>query len=177
MDCPMQIEFERRIHELGLSYSVNNENIYAIKSQTGSGNRIIVRFISSIPSIKREHESKNGNDVQAVGQFKFKFRKGLVPDILVFSFQNTVKTKIEFLIIPTKEFWRRHLKMNFERVRCESVEMVIWLMENGGVYDTTNISVEGEWYILSKGINGRMADKLEIDYTKFLDSWQEITGM
>ena len=60
-------------------------------------------------------------------------------------------------------------------VRRKGVEMVFWLMEDGHVNDTTNISPEGEWYFMSNGVNGRMATGSEIDYTTFLNCWQRIT--
>ena len=129
---PLQIEFERRVVELGLYYSVNNENYYTITSQSGGGNHIIVRLISSLPIIKQEHGSKNANDIQAIGLFKFKFfASGLEPDIFVFTFQNTFKNQLEFLIIPTQELLRRHVKKNPGSVRRKSVKMVFWLMEDG----------------------------------------------
>lgn len=42
------------------------------------------------------------------------------------------------------------------------------------VYDCTNISIEGEWYYLSKGISGRMADRTDWDYREYLNKWDSI---
>lgn len=50
--------------------------------------------------------------------------------------------------------------------------MVFWLMQDGSVYDTTNISVEAEWYFLSKGVNGRMVYGTDSAYTSFLNKWE-----
>jgi len=47
-------------------------------------------------------------------------------------------------------------------------------MEDGFVYDATNISLESEWYFLSKGVGGRMADGTDLDFTSFLDSWERL---
>jgi hypothetical protein len=62
--------------------------------------------------------------------------------------------------------------MNLGINRCKQVELVLWLFEDGHVYDTTNISPEGEWYFISKGVNGRMATGSELDYSEYLNSWQ-----
>jgi hypothetical protein len=171
----MQIEFEKRVIELGLSYSINNDDIYTISSQTGGGNHINVRLISSLPDNKQIGGSKNGNDDQVIGIFKFKFlASGLESDIFVFAFRNPVKNQVEFLIIPIKEFWRRHVKMNLGSARRKRVEMVFWLMQDGSLFDTTNISVEAEWYFLSKSESGRMADKTELDYSEYINSWRRL---
>ena len=53
----------------------------------------------------------------------------------------------------------------------QEIEMVFWLMPDNHLYETTDIGVEGEWYYLSKGMNGRMADGSYWDYSKFLNDW------
>lgn len=175
MVSPLQIEFEKKLLELGLSYSMDDGGLYSISSQRGGANHLKVQLILALPSNKQVHGSKNGNVVQAIGIFKFKFlASGLELDILVFTFQNTVKNQVESLIIPTQEFVKRHVKFNSRSIRRKRVEMVFWLMEDGFVYDTTNISPEGEWYYISNGINGRMADGTDMDYTGSLNNWQKL---
>jgi len=173
----LQIEFERKLFELGLSYTVIQDDFYTISNPSGGGNHIIVRLIPSLHVNKQLHGSKNGNDIQAIGLFKFKLpSSGQRPDILVFAFHNTIKNKVEFIIIPSQEFWIRQAKKNPESIRRKRVELVLWLMEDGFVYDTTNISAEGEWYFMSKGRKGRMADGTKVDYTKFMNCWQRLVG-
>ena len=143
----MQFDFENKLTELGLSYCVHYDGFYTISSQQDGANPISVRLVSSLSVNKKVYGSKNGNEVQAIGIFKFKFfTSGLDPDILGFAFQNTVKNKVEFLIIPTQDFLKRQVKMNPRSVRRKSMVVEFWLMEDGFVFDTTNISPEGEWY-------------------------------
>jgi hypothetical protein len=47
-------------------------------------------------------------------------------------------------------------------------------MPDGCLYETSNISVEGEWFWLSKGVNGRMADGESNDFTQFLNNWDAL---
>jgi hypothetical protein len=49
-------------------------------------------------------------------------------------------------------------------------------MPDGSLYETNGICIspEGEWYYLSKGINGRMADKTDWCYTLFLNNWKQL---
>ena len=144
MVSPMQIEFDKKLAAMGLSYNVHHDVFYTISSLTGRENHSVVRLILSLPVNKQVYGSKNGNEVQAIGRFKFKLPSlGIEPDILSFAFQNTVKNRAEFIIIPSQEFLRRHAQMNPKSVRRKGVEMVFWLMEDGFVYDTTNISAEG----------------------------------
>lgn len=152
-----------------------DRDFYVISKQSGSGNHLTVQLISSLHVDKLVHGSKNGNDVQAIGLFKFKLSSsGQEPDIFVFAFQNTLKNQVEFIIIPTQELFRRHGKMKSQRVSLRRMEVVLWFMEDGFVYDASNISIEGEWYFLSKGMGGRMADGTDLDFTPFLNSWERL---
>lgn len=172
MFSPLQIEFEQKLVELELSYMIQSDGFYTISSQKSGVNNIVVQLINSLPVNKQVSGSKNGNEVQAIGRFKFKLPSSrLEPDILSFAFPNTVKNLVEFLIIPFQEFLRRRVKMNPRSVRRKSMEVVFWLMEGECAYDTTNISVEAEWYFMSKGVNGRMANGIVIDYSEYLNTW------
>lgn len=166
----MQIEFEKKLVELGLSYSLNYDDFYTISSQPIGGNRIIVRLISSLPSNNQVNGSKNGNGIQGIGIFKFQHSlKGQEPDLWIFAFQNTFKNRAEFIIIPIKELTRKLIEGN--RYSTKNQQIVFWLIPDNCLYETTNIGIEGEWYYLSKGLNGRMADNTDSDYTEFLNNW------
>jgi hypothetical protein len=52
--------------------------------------------------------------------------------------------------------------------------MVFWLMPDNNLYETTDLGAEGEWYFLSKGVNGRMADGSVQDYSEFLNAWDKL---
>ncbi|BBE17584.1 hypothetical protein AQPE_1740 [Aquipluma nitroreducens] len=57
------------------------------------------------------------------------------------------------------------------------MEVTFWLMPDDCLYDCTNISAEGEWFFLSKGANGRMADDIDWNYTPFLNNWQLLVNI
>lgn len=176
MVSPIQIEFETKLTQFGLSYSYQNEGIYAISSQHDRTNLITVRLLRSLTINKHISGSRNGNELQGIGRFKFKLPASVLePDFLSFGFQNTVKDQVEFLIIPFQEFWRRHFKINLGINPNRLVEMAFWLMDDGFAYDVTDISLEGEWFFLSNGMNGKMAEGSELDYSDYLNSWKRIT--
>ena len=97
-----------------------------------------------------------------------------MPDILVFTIPNIVNNQTEFIVIPNQEFLKRHFKINPGSIRRKRVGLVLWIMDGGCAYDATNISPEGEWFFLSEGVNGRLADGTEIDYSKYLNSWRRL---
>lgn len=172
----IQIEFEKKLIELGLSYRINNDDLYTITTQNSGGNHIKVLLILSLQPVIPVHGSKNGNDIQAIGLFKFKLpARGIDADLFIFAIPNSIKNQAEFLIIPTDELLRRLVRKNHSVVRRQRVEMVFWLMQDGFVYDTTSMSPEGEWYSMSKGVNGRLADGTDIDYSEFMNDWRRIT--
>ena len=92
-------------------------------------------------------------------------------DFLILAFQNTNKHCVDFIIIPTMELMKRLNKENRISTDNHEVEIVFWLMPDNHLYETTDIGVEAEWYYMSKGVNGRMANGTEWDYTEFLNDW------
>ena len=42
------------------------------------------------------------------------------------------------------------------------------------VFDITNLSYEGKWYLLRKGVNGRMIDDTDRDISKYLNNWNNL---
>jgi hypothetical protein len=169
-------EIEEKLTELGLSYSIHNDDLYTITSQNGVGTHIKVQLVSSLPPVKEIHGSKNGVEIQAIGLFKFTFPLyGNEPDLFIFTIPNFIKNQADFLIIPKGELWRRLASKMPCVARRQRIEIVFWLLHDAFTYDATNISAEGEWYFLSKGVNGRMADNTERDYSLYINNWRLVT--
>ena len=104
--------------------------------------------------------------------FKFKrIQTALKPDSFIFTFRNPHKNLPEYLIIPEYELERRLINVNSDSNNNKMIKLVFWLMKDGSIYNATNISPEGEWYLLSKGVCGRMADGTAWDFTGFLNDW------
>ena len=107
--------------------------------------------------------------------FKFKYNSAEnESDFITFAFQNSIKHQIEFIIIPTDELIQRLTKENRTRNGNHTHKIVFWLMPDGFIYNCAGIGLEGEWYFLSKGLNRRMADKTEWNYTEFLNDWDRL---
>jgi len=126
-------------------------------------------IISSTINIRR-HGSHNGNTIDGIGVYKFILPTvDLKTDYFIMALENTVYGCAEFVIVGYDDLVERLKKRN--RILEDNVEVCLWLMPDRCVYDTTHISIEGEWYGISKGIGGRMFDETEMDYTLCLNNW------
>jgi len=121
-----------------------------------------------------KHGSHNGNETHGIGVFKFNLPTQEIKPYIIMAFENTITGNAEFLIIEYNDFIQRLTKRN--RVKANTAEAWFWLMPDRCVFETTNISIEGEWYYLSKG-QGRMADNTEWDYSRYLNNWDEIKSV
>ena len=129
-------------------------------------------LISSKINIAR-HGSHNGNETHGIGVFKFDLpTQDLKPDYFVLAFENTKTGRAEFVIIGYDDLVQRLMKRN--RLKKNNAEVWLWLMSDHFVYDCTNISIEGEWYFISNGAGGRMADGTEMDYSGYLNNWMNL---
>lgn len=143
-------------------FNLIRNNEFLISTQLLISNRISAR-----------HGSHNGNETHGIGVFKFNLPTlDLMPDYFVMAFENTFTGSAEFVIIGYDDFIQRLTKRN--RIKENKAETWLWLMPDRCVYDCTDISIEGEWYYLSKGAGGRMADDTEMDYSQHLNNWDEI---
>jgi len=169
-----QKEFEVRILKLGFSLSRQQDGFYVLFEQN-KNHFLVVRLIVSQPPNRFIHGSKNGIDIHAIGIFKINqplFDQG--PDFYIFMFQNNYNQRNEYLIIPNDELMKRLNLRTFETERKKPLRLVFWLLPDNSIYHTTRISVEGEWYFLSKGVKERVADKTDMDYSPFLNNWCQL---
>jgi len=168
----MKKEFEGKIIELGFSFGSSIDGFYILRDGQDINHWVNIQLIESILPNMQKYGSKNGNEIQAIGIFIFKRIKTVPkPDFFIFTFRNSHNNLPEYLIIPEDELERRLITANSDSNCYKMIKLVFWLMKDGSVYNTTNISPEGEWYYMSKGTNGRMADGTDWDFTGFLNVW------
>ena len=171
----MKTQFESKLIELGFSYQSDPYDFYILRLNNDIARTLGVQLICSEAFDERKYGSNNGNEIESIGLFKFKFNPAEnESDFITFAFQNSIKHQIEFIIIPMDELNQRLTNENRTRNGNHTHKIVFWLIPDGFIYNCTNISIEGEWYYLSKGLNGRMADKTEWNYTEFLNDWDRL---
>ena len=154
-----------------LDERINNARLFLL---VDNSREITIEFIESEQIDELIHSSHNGNEIESIGVFRFIFPlAGNEPDFFIFSFTNPSRSKIEFIIIPSGELIKR-LRKKFVLAINQEIEIIFWLMPDSCLFESTQTGVEWEWYYLSKGINGRMADGTDWDYTEFHNNWDKL---
>ena len=167
--------FEEKVLELGFYFSRQQGGFYVLFEPTMKHFLDVRLMVSQHPNLII-HGSKNGLNIQAIGLFKFIYPDPYnIPEFFIFSFENPSKSQIEYLIIPESVLGNRIFDKNHRTTHNKCVEMVFWFMSDRFVYNASHLSVEGEWYFLSIGANGRMADGTNLDFTSFLNNWGQLT--
>ena len=165
--------FLAKLKEHNLTVYFSRNNYYILVKGTDSTRIVCVELICSTKIIPEVHGSHNNNITNGIGHFKFiipKWEDKIHYYLLVFLDVETRNP--EFVIVSDKVLRSRLEKLNRIPSNSKKAELTLWLMPDRKVYDCTNISIEGEWHFMSKGINGRMADNTEWDYTDCLNNWK-----
>lgn len=166
-----QKEFEDKILKLGYSFSFQEGGFYVLFEPNMTQFLGVRLIVSDHPNLLI-YGSKNGMEIQGIGLFKlnhYRFDPG--SDVYILMFQNSIKRRIECLIIPNDELMKMLNLRICDSERKKSLSLVFWLMPDNSIYRTTEISAEGEWYFLSGSDNGRMADETDMNCTRFLNNW------
>ena len=164
--------FFEKLREFGLTVYSYRNNFFILIKGNDSSRIVCVEFVSSARVKSEIHRSPNGNILNGIGRFKFTIPKWEEKvNYYIFAFLNTPNREIEYIIVPNAILRNRFQNQNRLPTGAQKAELTLWLMPDRKVYDTTDLSMEGEWYTLSKGTGGRMADGTEMDYSEFLNSW------
>ncbi len=124
---------------------MNPDEYYTISPINRINRPIKVQLVESKPTNHILHGSQNGNELDAIGFFRFKLATEEKPDLIIFVFQHLRNQDSVYMIIPA-ETLRNRLEKNQIRSRSkEYFELRLWLMD-GHLYDTTSMALEGEWY-------------------------------
>jgi hypothetical protein len=171
----MKAEFERKLKEYRFSFKCNTDGLYILYKNNVTNSILNTQLICSEPVDESILGSRNGNVIQCIGYFKLDLpTESSDQDFLILAFQNTNNHCVEFIIVTKNELLARLKKMRRISRDNRIIDMVFWLMPDNNLYHCSDISVEGEWYFLSKGLAGRMADGTEWDYSEFLNDWERL---
>ena len=164
--------FLEAIKANGLTVYFNKNNHYILIKGNDSSRIVSVELECSSKIDLMVHGSHNNNKLDGIGHFKFVIPKSEDKiNYYAFALLNTTNHEIEFVIVPDAILRNRFQNQNRIPIGSKKAELTIWLMPDRTAYDTTDLSIEGEWYMLSKGTGGRMADGTDMDYTEFLNNW------
>lgn len=143
-------------------------------THTSHPNRIIAaQYVRSLPVNKYFHGSSNNTEIDTISRFQLsQYDEKSIPNFFVFPIHNTIKGKLNFALVPRQIVIERTRTRHQNDLTKSPNEIVFWLLPDQYLYECTNVSAEWEWYFLSKGANGRMADDTDWNYTPFLNNWQ-----
>lgn len=167
--------FNEALKAHGLTLIGDIRNYYTLQRGDDKKDLILVKLVLPALVDNLKHGSHNCNELKTICRYEFPFPVWeQVVDYYVFAFTNTETNGVEFININEYDFRRRIDNMNKRAKHKKKLKLVFWLMPDGCLYETSNISVEGEWFWLSKGVNGRMADGESNDFTQFLNNWDAL---
>lgn len=165
--------FYEKLREFGLTVYSYRNNFFILIKGNDSSRIVCVEFVSSARVKSEIHRSPNGNILSGIGRFKFTIPKWEEKvNYYIFAFLNTPDREIEYIIIPDAVLRGRFQNQNRMTEGSKKAELTLWLMPDRRVYETTGLSMEGEYWFLSSGSGGRIADGGDMDYTGFLNSWE-----
>jgi hypothetical protein len=165
----MKWEFEKKLKEIGFSFQCHT-GLYILSPNNNDSRTINIQLIYSEPVDPLKYGSNNGIEIESIGLYKFKLNPSeSQSDFIAFALRNSKKERIEFVIIPTDELNQRLTKEYRTTNGTHKHKIVFWLMPDNCLYDCTNLGIEGEWFYMSKGQNGRLADQTEWNYTEYLN--------
>ena len=164
--------FIDKLKERNLKIQFEKNSSYILTNGDDRNRIIAVKLIYQGMFNKEGPGNHNGNLVNGIGHFLFTFPKWKDKfDFFVFAFLNIKDRAIEFVIVPNEDLRSRFLHQNRIFTGGKKSKLTLWLMADRRVFETTGLSMEEEYYFLSSGSGGRMADGGEMDYTGFLNSW------
>lgn len=119
--------------------------------------------------------SPNGNLIQSIVLFRLGNLIELERnDYFILGFQYSDNKIVDYVLMSSEELKRKIKNVWPRQLGKQSIEFVLWLMPDRTLYDCTNLGLEGEWYYLSKGMKGRIADKTNQNYSEFLNDWARL---
>lgn len=170
-DCAF--ELKKNMFENNFRAISEENEIFSFAHEDDLSGPVSLRLILSEQVDTARHRSRNNNPLAGIGVFSFRLPEAdALPDYFILAFENLISQAPEFVVVSNTGFTKRVKERKL--LTDNSVYMRLWMMDDRCVYETTGIGMEGEWYFLGKGINGRMADNTVTDYTGNLNAWHTI---
>lgn len=137
---------------------------------------VTTQYVMSLPVNKHFHGSSNNTEIDTIARFEVPDIENMsAPNLYIFPIHNTKRGKLNFAVVPSQIVIERTRTKHQNDLIKRPLDVIFWLMPDDCLYDCANISAEGEWFFLSKGINRRMADDTDLNYTPFLNNWKLLT--
>lgn len=165
----IKTEIQKALTEKGYIITFDGTDGYYLIQNSNDHKTISMQLVipNSVDINRQIHEA---NEIYSTNYFKLHVPIGEpYPDFFIMALENSCADRPEFIIISSVTLNEKLFDMGLSWKRKVSLSFLIY--PDGKVFNITNISFEGRWYLLSKGINGRMADGSVYDYSEYLNNW------
>lgn len=164
--------FKRDLVAHGFTLISETNDLYAFAHLDFPDQLKTAHLLQSLPIDVRYHGSHNNTEIQSIGRFRLPKSKGHEPpDFIVLPIHNDSDHQILFASIPSQVLIDKISSEQRSHLKLIHSDIVFWLMPDHCLYECSRISVEAEWYFLSKGGSKRMADDTIFDYSSYVDNW------
>jgi len=160
---------EQAINKNGFTIVFEGDDDYYLVQKDVESESISMQLI--LPNkVDISENNIDGNETVTQSIFKLNIPVGQeYPDYFVMALENAFTDSADFIIISSVTLNEKLFNLGLSWKR--KVELCFLQYPDGKVFNVTDISFEGRWYLLSKGVGGRMADRSVYDYSDWLNNW------
>jgi len=163
------IQDECQKHHLKISVS-NDKDFDIVFTNQDETNVLPINVIYPIKYFPEKKLTPHG--IETACLFHIQTIEVQTKPLLIFSFQNEISVKTEFIIIKTTDLIKKFAELSKVPNSEGIYKMMIYALSDNLILDATDISAEGEWYF----VGGRMVENTKWDLSQFLNRWDEIVN-
>lgn len=144
------------------------DGYYLIKNNNDF--RTISMQLAIANSVDINRQSHEGNEISSMNYITLQVPIGEpYPDFFIMALENAGADRPEFIIIPSATLNEKLFDLGLAWRRKVCLSFLIY--SDGKAFNITSLSFEGRWFLLRKGLRGRMADGSVYDYSEWLNNW------
>lgn len=164
---------EQAINENGFTIVFEGNDEYYIIQKDVESESISMQLI--LPSkVEISKKNSDGKEIYSLNNFNLNLSMGNTtiggsrPDYDILAIENADGCPY-FIVISSRVLSRKLYDLGL--TKKSKVELHFLSCTDGKIFFINDVGQEGKWSLLSKGVNGRMIDGTERDYSKCLNNW------
>lgn len=169
---------EYAINENGFTILFEGDDDYYILQKNVESEAISMQLI--LPNkVEISKKNNDGKELNSLNIFNLNLTIGATtidgsrPDYDILAIENSDGCT-DFIVISSRVLSRK--LYDLELTKKNKVELYFLSYPDGKIFFINDVGQEGKWYLLSKGVNGRMIDGTERDFSKYLNQWNGLVS-
>ncbi len=161
------------INENGFTILFEGEDDYYLVQKDVESETISMQLI--LPDkVEISKQSDDQNDITSMNYLNLHVPIGeKYPDFFILALDNAGANRPEFIIIPFIPLYEKLFYLGIALVRKVCLSFIVY--SDGKAFNITSLSYEGRWFLLGKGLRGRMADGSVFDFSGWLNNWNVLS--